>query len=426
MSSIRSASSSTRISTRRGARRDCAGDRAGGPASRRGCPRRGGAPSPAGPCRRRRRWPRRGGRCSGRGRAVLVDLRGQLTRGRQHERAGDAPRGRPAAGAGSAAGTRPSCRSRSPRTRARRGRRMAGRDGAGLHRGGRRVAERGDRAQQVGVQIKGVERHRRFSGEAHQGLGNLPHRHHTPHEAEEPGKRGLPRLGGDPRSGRDRLRRTSVYARNDRRTRRTSAGRATEPWYRGLLAHRTDRPGRRRPDANGRARHLDLPASGSGAPVPGPPPGGRAGLPGDALAHHRPAPTGVGGGAPQAPHLHRPRGRPPQPQDEGFWRVQLFNVYYYAREARKAETLRRFAPDLAEDRLRPPGLLARLDGAGPGYRAALPDPRPVGRAGRHGAARGPLRVRVAPLINGLGHWHGRQTFGNSAYNIRLLSLGDRR
>jgi len=28
---------------------------------------------------------------------------------------------------------------------------------------------------------------------------------------------------------------------------------------------------------------------------------------------------------------------------------------------------------------------------------------------------------LAPLINGLGHWHGRQTFRNSAYNIRLLS-----
>ena len=52
---------------------------------------------------------------------VLVDLRGQLARGREDERARDAARlGRSAAG-GSAAGTRPSCRCRSWRRRARRG-----------------------------------------------------------------------------------------------------------------------------------------------------------------------------------------------------------------------------------------------------------------------------------------------------------------
>ena len=35
----------------------------------------------------------------------------------------------------------------------------------------------------------------------------------------------------------------------------------------------------------------------------------------------------------------------------GLWRIQLFNAYYYAREAKKPETLDRFAPDLPEDRL---------------------------------------------------------------------------
>jgi stearoyl-CoA desaturase (delta-9 desaturase) len=28
---------------------------------------------------------------------------------------------------------------------------------------------------------------------------------------------------------------------------------------------------------------------------------------------------------------------------------------------------------------------------------------------------------VSPLINGLGHWRGRQNFGNTAYNSRVLS-----
>ena len=38
-------------------------------------------------------------------------------------------------------------------------------------------------------------------------------------------------------------------------------------------------------------------------------------------------------------------GDPHSPQLLGFWRVQLLNAYYYAREARKPETLRTFAPD---------------------------------------------------------------------------------
>jgi len=115
-------------------------------------------------------------------------------------------------------------------------------------------------------------------------------------------------------------------------------------------------------------------------------------------------------------------GDPHSPKIEGFWRVQLFNVYYYAREARKAETLRRFAPDLAEDRFDRlvfshgwtglalgTGTLCLILGFWAGLAAMV----------LHAV----LYVGVvAPLINGLGHWHGRQTFGNSAYNIRLLSF----
>src|SRR6266542_577455 len=44
-------------------------------------------------------------------------------------------------------------------------------------------------------------------------------------------------------------------------------------------------------------------------------------------------------------------GDPHSPRLLGVWRVQLLNVYYYAREARKPETLKQFAPDLPEDRL---------------------------------------------------------------------------
>jgi stearoyl-CoA desaturase (delta-9 desaturase) len=115
-------------------------------------------------------------------------------------------------------------------------------------------------------------------------------------------------------------------------------------------------------------------------------------------------------------------GDPHSPRLLGFWRVQLFNVYYYAREARKPETIRRFAPDVVEDRL------DRLVFSHGWTGLAL------GTAGLclalglwAGIATMVLHAMLyvfvlAPLINGLGHWRGRQPFRNSACNIRLLSF----
>jgi stearoyl-CoA desaturase (delta-9 desaturase) len=114
-------------------------------------------------------------------------------------------------------------------------------------------------------------------------------------------------------------------------------------------------------------------------------------------------------------------GDPHSPRLLGFWRVQLLNAHYYAREARNPETLQRFAPDIPPDRwdrvlfsrgVAGPvigvGLLCSILGVVPGLIAGL------GHA--------VLYVLVfAPLINGLGHWRGRQTFANSAYNWRLLA-----
>jgi len=114
-------------------------------------------------------------------------------------------------------------------------------------------------------------------------------------------------------------------------------------------------------------------------------------------------------------------GDPHSPQILGFWRVQLFNVYYYAREARKSDTLRRFAPDLAEDRLDRLVFSHGWTGLALGTGALC-----LTLGFWAGAAAAVLHAVLyvfvlAPLINGLGHWHGRQPFRNSAYNIRLLS-----
>jgi stearoyl-CoA desaturase (delta-9 desaturase) len=114
-------------------------------------------------------------------------------------------------------------------------------------------------------------------------------------------------------------------------------------------------------------------------------------------------------------------GDPHSPRLLGFWRVQLFNVAYYVREARNAETLDTFAPDLHPDRIDRAifshgvlglgvglGLLCALIGLGPGLVAGL----------LHAV----LYVFVmAPLINALGHWRGSKNFENTAYNWRLLA-----
>jgi stearoyl-CoA desaturase (delta-9 desaturase) len=114
-------------------------------------------------------------------------------------------------------------------------------------------------------------------------------------------------------------------------------------------------------------------------------------------------------------------GDPHSPRLLGLWRVQLMNAYYYVQEARNPDTLRRFAPDIATDwwdRLLfargwvgpaiGVGLLCSILGLVPGLIVGL--------------VHAVLYVLViAPLINGLGHWRGGQTFANSAYNWRILA-----
>jgi len=114
-------------------------------------------------------------------------------------------------------------------------------------------------------------------------------------------------------------------------------------------------------------------------------------------------------------------GDPHSPLLRGFWHVQFLNAYYYAREARDPDTIRRFAADIRPDRLDRAifsrgwtglalgtAMLCLILGLGAGLIAA----------GLHAV----LYVLVlAPLINGLGHWRGAKNFGNTAYNSRVLA-----
>ncbi|TMF80711.1 MAG: hypothetical protein E6I07_15175, partial [Chloroflexi bacterium] len=114
-------------------------------------------------------------------------------------------------------------------------------------------------------------------------------------------------------------------------------------------------------------------------------------------------------------------GDPHSPRMLGFWKVQLFNVVYYAREARNPQTLETFAPDVRPDRLDRAifshgvlglviglGMLCALIGFWPGLIAGL----------THAV----LYVFVlAPLINAVGHRRGGKNFDNTAFNSRVLA-----
>ena len=89
---------------------------------------------------------------------VLEDLRRQLARRRQHQRARRAARLARSAGAGSAAGTPRSCRCRSARRRARRGRPSPA-ESLGLDRRGPGEAELADAFEQIGMEAERGERH---------------------------------------------------------------------------------------------------------------------------------------------------------------------------------------------------------------------------------------------------------------------------
>jgi len=106
----------------------------------------------------------------------------------------------------------------------------------------------------------------------------------------------------------------------------------------------------------------------------------------------------------------------------GFWPVQLGNVFYYVREAHKAATIEKYAHDITVDRwdrlLFNHGLvgpvvgsvaLCALIGVGWGLLAA----------GLHGVI---YVFFLSSSINGLCHSRGYRNFVNTATNIGWLAL----
>ena len=114
-------------------------------------------------------------------------------------------------------------------------------------------------------------------------------------------------------------------------------------------------------------------------------------------------------------------GDPHSPRVLGFWRVQLFNVYYYVVASRDRATIAKYAPDLAPDRLDRVLFSRGLLGLAVGLAAlcVLMGPQAGLLAGGLHAV---LYVGgLAPAINALGHWRGGRNYENTARNSRVLA-----
>jgi stearoyl-CoA desaturase (delta-9 desaturase) len=114
-------------------------------------------------------------------------------------------------------------------------------------------------------------------------------------------------------------------------------------------------------------------------------------------------------------------GDPHSPRLLGFWRVQLFNVYYYIVACRDRAAIEKYASDLRPDRLDrmffSHGVLGLAIGLG--ALCVVMGPGPGLLAG--GMHAGLYVLVIAPLINALGHWRGGRNYENSAYNSAVLA-----
>ncbi|MDP2704785.1 MAG: fatty acid desaturase [bacterium] len=115
-------------------------------------------------------------------------------------------------------------------------------------------------------------------------------------------------------------------------------------------------------------------------------------------------------------------GDPHSPLIEGFWSVQLGNVFHYVREARNPEVIERYARHIREDTW--DRTLFRYGWMGPVTGT-------VGLCLVMGLGWGLLAASVhaftyvfmlSSSINGLCHHKGYRNFDNTATNIRLLAL----
>lgn len=115
-------------------------------------------------------------------------------------------------------------------------------------------------------------------------------------------------------------------------------------------------------------------------------------------------------------------GDPHSPYLEGFWPVQLGNIFYYLRESRKPDIVEKYARDIKEDVWDRLLFNHGLIGLGIGI-ATLCLTLGVGwgllAAGVHAFT---YVFVLSSSINGLCHHVGYKNFDNTATNLRFLAL----
>lgn len=115
-------------------------------------------------------------------------------------------------------------------------------------------------------------------------------------------------------------------------------------------------------------------------------------------------------------------GDPHSPALEGFWKVQLGNVFYYVREVRKTDVVDRYARDIKDgwwDRhVFSHGMLGLVIGT-----IALCLVLGIGWGLLAAALHAVMYVFVlSSSINGLCHHVGYKNFDNTATNLRLVAI----
>ena len=114
------------------------------------------------------------------------------------------------------------------------------------------------------------------------------------------------------------------------------------------------------------------------------------------------------------------KGDPHSPYIEGFWKVQLFNYYYYFKEIRNKEVIRRYAADIKDDWF--DKHVFKYSKTGLGISTALLCIL-LGWWGLLTAGLSMfLYVMLSSTINGLCHWVGYKNFENTAHNIQSLAF----
>jgi stearoyl-CoA desaturase (delta-9 desaturase) len=115
-------------------------------------------------------------------------------------------------------------------------------------------------------------------------------------------------------------------------------------------------------------------------------------------------------------------GDPHSPVIEGFWSVQLGNVFHYIKEARNKDVIERYARDIKEDWWERTFFRHGLLGLGIGI-VALCSVLGIGWGLLAASIHAVMYVFVlSSSINGLCHVVGYKNFDNTATNLRFIAL----